>query len=593
MCGIFGYAGNKSNAAQATLDGLKRLDYRGYDSWGIAMLSNGKITIKKEIGKIENITLNPQISSRKSKFAIGHTRWATTGKVTKVNAHPHYASDKSFALAQNGIVENYKELKDNLVKKGHLFKSQTDTEVIVRLIEEKFKKIKDLRKAIQAAFSQLKGRSTIIILTKDNQILAARNGSPLVIGVNQNTNEFYFSSDTLSFALFAQKAIIVNDGELAHLNGELKIYNIRNNREIKYKLEDINLANTKVSKDGFDHYMLKEIFDSPKVITQLLSQDEKTFTEFAKTIKEARRVYTIGSGTAGVAAAQIAFYLRHFAKIEATSLIGADAKEYYPLFTKNDLIIAPSQSGETADVLEVLEIAKKKSVQIASLVNMPGSMMTRISDFKFMCEAGPEICVMSTKVFTAQIAWGYLIAKTVAGQEKEGRTNLLNTAKQIQKYLDNTSNHKTLQKLSRQLKSAKDIFLLGKNQNFQIIKEGMIKIIEGSYRHAHAIPAGDLKHYAITLMEKGIPVITVLSEDETKPEVLNAVSQIRARGARVFAIAPKNNENFDYHISVPDIGETSNILNIIPLQLLAYYLARQLGNNIDKPRNIAKSVTVK
>jgi len=613
MCGIFGYAGNKSNAAQATLDGLKRLDYRGYDSWGIAALSDGKITVIKDVGKIENVTLNSlpaaqalfapctnsteKVQSKlrrvNSHFAIGHTRWATTGKVTKANAHPHYASDKSFALAQNGIVENYKELKDNLVKKGHLFKSQTDTEVIVRLIEEEFKKIGNLRKAIQAAFSQLKGRSTIIILTKDNQILAARNGSPLVIGVNQNTGEFYFSSDTLSFASFAKRAIIVNDGELAHLNGELKIYNIRNNREIKYKFENINLDNTKVSKDGFDHYMLKEIFDSPKVITQLLSQDEKTFTEFAKTIKKARHVYTIGSGTAGVAAAQIAFYLRHFAKIEATSLIGADAKEYYPLFTKNDLIIAPSQSGETADVLEVLEIAKKKGVQIASLVNMPGSMMTRISDFKFMCDAGPEICVMSTKVFTAQIAWGYLIAKTVAGQAKEGRTNLLNTAKQIQKYLDNTSNHKTLQKLSHQLKSAKDIFLLGKNQNFQIIKEGMIKIIEGSYRHAHAIPAGDLKHYAITLMEKGIPVITMLSEDETKPEVLNAVSQIRARGAQVFAIAPKNNENFDYHISVPDIGETSNILNIIPLQLLAYYLARQLGNNIDKPRNIAKSVTVK
>ncbi len=599
MCGIFGYAGNKSNAAQVTLDGLKRLDYRGYDSWGIATLSSGKITIIKDVGKIENVTLNslPREArpgrTKWGQFAIGHTRWATTGKVTKINAHPHYASDKSFALAQNGIVDNYKELKNLLIKKGHLFKSQTDTEVIVRLIEEELKKTEDLRTAIQVAFSKLKGRSTIIILTKDNQILAARNGSPLVIGVNQETGEFYFSSDTLSFASFAQKTIVVNNGELAHLNGQLKIYNIRNNHEIKYKFEDINLTNTKISKGGFDHYMLKEIFDSPKVITQLLIQDEKSFIKFAKTIKKARRVYTIGSGTAGVAAAQIAFYLRHFAKIEAASLIGADAKEYYPLFTNKDLIIAPSQSGETADVLEVLELAKKKGVKIASLVNMPGSIMTRISDFKFMSEAGPEICVMSTKVFTSQIAWGYLIAKTAAGLAKEGRTNLRNTAKQIQKYLDNTDNHKKLHKLSQQLRDAKDIFLIGKNQNLQIIREGMIKIIEGSYKHASAIPAGDLKHYAITLMEKGIPVIAVLSEDSTKPEVLNAVNQIRARGAQVIAIAPKNNESFDYHISVPDIGETSNILNIIPLQLLAYYLARQLGNNIDKPRNIAKSVTVK
>lgn len=602
MCGIFGYAGNKSNAAQVTLDGLKRLDYRGYDSWGIATLSSRKITITKDVGKIEHVTLNSLASPKvaqgdrrrvNSHFAIGHTRWATTGSVTKANAHPHYANDKSFALAQNGIVENYKELKNRLIKKGHSFKSQTDTEVIVRLIEEELKKTGNLRAAIQLAFSQLKGRSTIIILTNDNQILAARNGSPLVIGVNHETNEFYFSSDTLSFASFAKKAIVVNNGELAHLNGKLKIYNIHNNQEIKYKFEDVNISNTRVSKNGFDHYMLKEIFDSPKTITQLLNQDEKTFIELAKTIKKARHVYTIGSGTAGVAAAQIAFYLRHFAKIEAISLIGADAREYYPLFASNDLIIAPSQSGETADVLEVLEIAKKKGVQIASLVNMPGSMMTRISDFKFMCEAGPEICVMSTKVFTSQIAWGYLIAKTAAGEAEEGRENLRSTARQIQKYLDNANHHEKLQKVSKQLKNVKDIFLLGKNQNFQIIKEGMIKIIEGSYKHAHAIHAGDLKHYAITLMEKGVPVITVLSEDETKPEVLNAVSQISARGANVIAIAPKNNESFNYHISVPDIGETSNILNIIPLQLLAYYLARELGNNIDKPRNIAKSVTVK
>lgn len=593
MCGIFGYAGKKSNAAQITLEGLKRLDYRGYDSWGIAALSDGKISVEKKVGKITEAAINSQLSALNSQLSIGHTRWATTGVVNQTNAHPHYASDQSFVLAQNGIVENYKELKKKLLKKGYSFQSDTDTEVIVRLIEYEFKKNPNYRAAICQAFLQLNGRNTIIILTNDNQIWAARDGSPLVIGIGPVKNEFYFSSDILSFAPFAKKAIIINNGELVHLNHKLKIYNINNGNEKKYKFENVTLANTKVNKDGFEHFMLKEIFESPKAITQLINQDEKKYLDLANAIKKARRVYTIGSGTAGVAAAQIAFYLRSIAKIEAVSLIGADAKEYYSLLTPDDIIIAPSQSGETADVLEVLEIAKKNGVTIATLVNMPGSMMTRMSDFKFMCEAGPEICVMSTKVFTSQIAWGYLIARTVAGQIKEGKKDLINLATQITAYLNTPKNHHLLQKTTRLLARTPNIFLLGKQDNYQVLKEGMIKIIEGSYKSASAIPAGDLKHYAITLMEKGTPVITALSEDKNKPEVLNALNQVRARGAKVIAIAPQNNEIFDYHIPIPDTNTTNSIMHIIPLQLLAYYLARRLGNNIDKPRNIAKSVTVK
>lgn len=594
MCGIFGYIGNK-NAAPILLQGLKRLVYRGYDSWGIAVLtdgkpsdSEGKIYVEKKVGKISDIETADNFPQ--STVGIAHTRWATHGGVTQANAHPHFASDKSFVLAQNGIVENYEDLKKFVLRKGYCLISQTDTEVIVRLIEDKLKKNNDLKKAVSSVSQNLKGRNTIIILTKNGEIIAVRNGSPLIIGLNNQTNEIFFSSDVLSFAPFAQKMIVVDNGQLAYAKQDLNIYEIKSGKKITPVVELINLQDNKVDKEGFPHFMIKEIYEAPFVLNKIINDYQK-YLKLAEAIKKAHHVYTIGSGTAGAAAAQIAFYLRKYAKINAISLIGADAEEYSRLFTKNDLIIAPSQSGETADVLDVLEVAKTKKMKIASFVNMPGSMMTRLSDFKFMAGAGPEICVMSTKIFVSQIAWGYLISKISEGKITEGVENLKKLQKIMAIYLKN--NHQTIKSLAKKLIKNKDIFLLSKAQNFQIIKEGMIKIIEGSYLHAHAIPAGDLKHYAITLIEKGVPVIIVASNDSVKADIINAANQVKARGAAIIAISPFKTNNFDYCLKVPDIGETSAVINIIPLQLLAYYMAVELGNNVDKPRNIAKSVTVK
>ncbi|HYK08817.1 MAG TPA: glutamine--fructose-6-phosphate transaminase (isomerizing) [Candidatus Eisenbacteria bacterium] len=591
MCGIFGYIGNRTDAAQIVFDGLKRLDYRGYDSWGVAVESNGEIFIEKKAGKIgdaKDINVLPA-----GKVAIAHTRWATTGAVTQVNAHPHFSTDKSFALAQNGIVENFEELRETVIKKGYTLISQTDTEVIVRLIEEKIKTTKDLFSAVREAFLDLEGRNTIIVITNTSKIYAARNGSPLVIGLNSKTQEAFISSDTLSFSSLADKMIAIDNGEMVVIDGNVAIYNIKSGKQIKHTEEEITIHSSKVDKEGYDHFMLKEIHENPYVINQLLRQDKAQYEELASAIKKAKTVYVIGSGTTGLASAQIAYYLRHFGRIKAISLVGADAREYYELFSKEDLLIAPSQSGETADVLEVLEYAKSRGVKIASIVNMPGSMMTRMSDYKFMCQAGAEICVMSTKVFISHIAWGYLLAKTVEGKFDEGRKNLEIVSKRCEEYLEDAKNAVDIKEISKHLLSKHDVFLLGKSQNFQIIREGMVKIIEATYKHAHAMPAGDLKHYAITLMEKGVPVIVVLSNDEVKTDVNMAINEVRLRGAEVIAIAPAKQENFDFYLSVPDVGETSAILNTIPLQLLAYYMAVGLGNNVDKPRNIAKSVTVK
>lgn len=590
MCGIFGYIGDQ-DAAKVVATGLKRLEYRGYDSWGIAVV-NGQIDMAKKVGSIGD--LEKDLELPKASISIGHTRWATHGGVSEINAHPHYSTDKSFALAQNGIVENFTELKSALTKKGYKFGSQTDTEVIVRLIEEKLKETKDLKSAVQKAFKELEGRNTIILISKDGQVIACRNGSPLVIGKNFQTGEIYLSSDTLSFAPFAKKMHVLDNGQMITIiNKKIGISDLNNGKNIAENFVDIGFEAEKIDKEGFPHFMLKEIFEAPFVLNQLIGQDPKNYQELAEAVKKAKNVYTIGSGGAGVAASQVGFFLRAIGKIKTVSLIGADAVEYGDLFGKDDLIIVVSQSGETTDVLEVIEPAKKKGVKIASFVNMPGSMITRLSDYKFMSGSGPEICVMSTKTFDAQIAFGYLLAKTVVGKGDEGRENLRKLAENLEVYLKDQKNLETLKNTAHKLIKKKDIFLFGKYQNFHIIREGMVKVIEATYKHGHALPSGDLKHYVITLMEKGVPVVIAVSEDKVKSDLLNAVAQVKARGAQIIAIAPKNHPDYDTWIKVPDTGETSAIMNLIPLQLLAYYMAVELGNNVDKPRNIAKSVTVK
>ncbi|HEY4527117.1 MAG TPA: glutamine--fructose-6-phosphate transaminase (isomerizing) [Candidatus Paceibacterota bacterium] len=590
MCGIFGYVGEKRDATEAVMEGLRRLDYRGYDSWGVAVLDKSNIKIEKQVG----IVAKERPTLPEATVGIGHTRWATHGKVSIPNAHPHYASDKSFVLAHNGIVENVEMLKKQLVKKGYEFVSETDTEAIVRLVEEKRKRTKSLEEAVRLAFKELDGRNTIILLGTNGDVIAARNGSPLVLGISKNEKELYFSSDVFSFAPHVDKVLVLNNGEMAVCRAKkFSVFNIASGKKVKLLFEKNKLKDVSVDKQGHPHFMEKEIEEAPFVIRQAVAEEDAKYKKLASAIKKTRNVYCIGSGTAGAAAAQMAYYLREIAGINAKELIGAEAHEYANLIGNGDLLIAPSQSGETADVLEVLEHAKKKGALIASQVNMPGSMMTRMSDYPFMANAGPEICVMSTKIFVSQIAWGYLVAKAVAGELADGKKQLLATARTIEKMLANKAYVEEIKSLAHKLAKKEHIFLLGKGQNLQIIKEGMVKMIEGAYVHAHAIAAGDLKHYAITLMEKGVPVIVAISNDDVKASVRNAVHEVSARGASVIGLAPERHGAFDDYLHVPDTKETSAITTIIPLQLLAYHMAVALGHNVDKPRNIAKSVTVK
>lgn len=384
---------------------------------------------------------------------------------------------------------------------------------------------------------------------------------------------------------------------------EVKLLEIPTGHKRELAFETFTQQQTQVDHEGFPHFMLKEIHETPTVIRQVVQQPDELLKKLAAALKTAPSIYTIGSGTAGIAAAQIAFYLRKFANLHVTSLVGADAAEYVSLFRKGDVLIAPSQSGETADVLEILEQAKQKGCILVSYVNMVGSSMTRMADFPFLAQAGPEICVMSTKIFTSQICWGYLLAKTVAGQIEEGKAELQKLATVAETYLNDKQAAQDRQKLVDFLLPKQDIFLLGKGENLQLIREGMVKLIEGTYAHAHAIPAGDLKHYAITLMEKGVPVIVVCSDDQGYEDSMNAAQEVQARGAEVVIIGPQKLLNqrraqlkeagAEHYLLLPAAGEAGAILAVLPLQLLAYQLTVALGHDVDHPRNIAKSVTVK
>lgn len=593
MCGIFGFCGrqDEKNAASVVLEGLQNLSYRGYDSWGVTVLTQGELHTTKDVGHVPS---NVPKDLPKASIGIAHTRWATHGGVTKVNAHPHASTDGSFVLAQNGIVENFVTLKNQLVEKGYRFISQTDTEVIVYLIEEHLKQSISLHEAVRQAFLELEGRNTIIVLSNQGELLAARNGSPLVVGKGSNIGEWYLSSDTLSFADKVGEVLVVENGQLVTCtpNG-VSLFSIESGQEEQVAFEKLQYAAQKADKAGFSHFMQKEIDETPQVVAQVIAQEVSKLEELATAIKKAKQVYVLGSGTAGIASAQIAFYLRKIAKVNTISLVGAEAQSYFDLFTKDDLIIAPSQSGETADVLEVLEVAQAKGVAIASYVNMFGSMMTRMADYPFMAGAGPELCVMSTKVFTSQIAWGYLLAKVVAGEYADGVIKLTTLKTSMRSYLDDSESHTQLKKVASKLVDPQSIFLLGKSQNAAIVLEGMVKIIEGSYKHAHGLPAGDLKHYAITIMEKGVPVFVLVSNDEARTDSISAATEVKTRGATLIGIGQGKADIFDEFIELPDTGEVAALFNVIPLQLIAYYLTVALGNNVDKPRNIAKSVTVK
>lgn len=598
MCGIFGYVGKEGKTAALILDGLKRLEYRGYDSWGVAVKKTridgqkAKFIMEKHVGKIGNSALCSQLSALSSSLGIGHTRWATHGGVTVQNAHPHLDCPKTIAVVHNGIVENYEELKKRLQRRGHRFLSETDTEVIPHLIEENLKQGKGFTTSVRDAFNEISGRNAIVVAnTVSREIIAVKTGSPLVIGISDG--ELFVASDASALIPHTRKVIFLADLELAVLGDGVKVIQLpkgalvsRSPQIIEWKLEE-------TEKGEFKHFLLKEIFDQGKSIADAINQNEKNIHDFASLIKKSFGTYVVGCGTAGFACRMATYIFSVIAKKHLNFCVGSEFAYFEHFLKPKSLLIAASQSGETADILEAVAAAKKHNSKVLALVNAKGSTLERESDMMLPLKAGPEKAVLSTKAFTAKVAIFYLLAYILAGKYKEGRQILLKTAQAAEDLLNDEKLIRQIRKIANEIYQVNDIYILGRGLSFPLAREAAHKIKEASYIHAEGFAGGEPKHCEISLISKGTPTIVFVPNDETKSAISSNAMEFKSRGAYIIGIAPENQPIFDEWIKVPDLGITSSLVNIIPAQLLAYFLAVKRGLDPDKPRNLAKSVTVK
>ncbi len=593
MCGIFAYKGNKTNGAEIVINGLKKLEYRGYDSWGVAYKCDNEVKIYKEVGKIGEFDFNRSKEKlgfdKKCTLAVGHSRWATHGGVTVANAHPHASQDKTIAIVHNGIIENYLELKENLVKKGYEFKSETDTEVIAQLIQE----YKDLGlvEGIKKALSMLEGRYAILVISdSDDLLIAARRGSPLIVGAGKD--EHFIASDIPAFLEYTRNVMYLDDNQMVIIDNKATFIDLETDREIKKRIVEIDWDTESAEKGEFPHFMIKEISEQKDTISRAINQDPEKIMEIVEEINNAFGTYLIGCGTAGKVCLAGSYLFARIAEKHVNTAFGSEFPSLQQFITDKSLIIAVSQSGETADTLEAIEVAKKKGAKVLSIINVEGSTMDRISDFSIHIKAGPEKAVASTKATTAQMAILTLLAYGCAGKLDEGKFLLLDAASNINDML-NPRYEAHLHKLAEKIKDFESMYVIGKGLNYPMALEAAIKLQEVSYIHAEGFAGGELKHGPIALISEGTPCIVLVGKDETENEIISNAMEIKSRGGYIIGVAPDNHELFDYWIKVPESGNASPIVNIIPIQILAYQLAVLRQNNPDMPRNLAKSVTVK
>jgi len=591
MCGIFGYIGNKKNATDMAVEGLKSLEYRGYDSWGVAWKSGGALDIKKDIGKISGV--NGSEFSDDCSLAIGHTRWATHGGVTVANAHPQMNEDQTIAVVHNGIFENYQELRDELAAKGHVFTSETDTEVAPHLIEEYMKQTNDFAAAVRLACQRFKGRYGILAVhSASDTMVAARTGSPLIVGVEKGSG-YYVASDTPAFMKHTKTVQYIDDGEMVVTNGTSIVFSDIETGEIREKREiGLTIDVQQAEKGDYAHYMLKEIMDQKESIARAVNQNEEEILTIANAIKNARGTFLSGCGTAGKACMAAEYFFSVVAEHHVNFAPASEFKLYHHFLKPESLLIVVSQSGETADVLEAMNVAKSKGSKVLAIVNVVGSSIARAADYTLCINAGPERAVASTKALTGQLAVLLLVSYALAGKLQEGKTLLLETCSMINDML-NPRYVERLRVIADTIKEKEDLYIIGKSWNYPMALEAAIKIQEVSYIHAEGFAGGELKHGPIALIEQSTPCLVLAGNDEVTPDILSNAVQLKARGAHVIGIAPDNNEIFDQWIKVPDAGSAQPIANIIPVQILSYFLALLREKDPDMPRNLAKSVTVK
>ena len=611
MCGIVGYIGTK-NATPILLQGLKRLEYRGYDSAGIAVIENGKIEVKKDKGRVSNLEAVPGINDLKGTIGIAHTRWATHGKPAKENSHPHTDMDGTFAVVHNGIIENYNELKNMLTEKGYKFVSQTDTEIIPNLINYYYKEdhkndeLKVLR-AVRNACMDLKGSFALEIISSNapENMIVVRKDSPLVIGKGHGEN--YLASDIPAILSYTKDFYFINDYEFAVLTKDnVKFYDTDLN-EIKKTTDSIEWDSKGAEKDGYEHFMLKEINEQPKAIRETIGTrlngskvcfDELNFSK--EYLESLNKIYIVACGTAMHAGLVAKNIIEKLCKIPVEVDIASEFRYRDPLIDNKTLTIYISQSGETADTIAALKLAREKGAKTLAISNVIGSSITREADYSIYTHAGPEIAVASTKAYTSQVTMLTLIALYFAEILERGdmekvealKKDLLKLPEKAEEILKNTSK---IQKFAKKIHKEKDMFFLGRGVDYAVSLEGSLKVKEISYIHSEGYASGELKHGPIALIDTGVTVIATMTDKNLLEKSISNVQEVISRGAKVLAITNQDVENkgFDTIIKIPEVTtEISPVLSIIPLQLLAYYISTEKGLDVDKPRNLAKSVTV-
>ena len=592
MCGIFGYIGAKA-AAPLIYTGLMKLEYRGYDSAGIAVNTDNSIEIKKDVGRVADINEKLDFLSMQGNYGIGHTRWATHGGVTQRNAHPHTSNDGKIVVIHNGIVENYQELKRMLQKEGYSFYSETDTETIPNLIQYEMSKGKGFEVAAMDALRQLHGYYAVLVMYEgERKIVGSRNGSPLVVGVGDGEN--YIASDIPAFLEHTKQVMFITDNDFVVLDGdtgEIRFRRLRDGSSYTPPIHSIDWDIDQANKGDFDHFMMKEISEQVDTVKAAANQDKEALFSMADEIRKAKGVFLVACGSSYHACLSASYLFSKVARMHVNVVLASEFRNYEHFLTPQTLVLSVSQSGETIDVLDAVRTARLHGSKVASIVNVMGSSLHRNSDMSLLLNAGPEICVLSTKTYTAQLTVLYLLVYTVAGQYEKGKKTLEYLWNVIY-YQTSESSRNHIKQLAERLQDKEHIFLIGRGLQYPTALEAALKIKEVSYIHAEGFSGGELKHGTIALIDEGTPCI-VFSSKENEKETLSNAMEIKARGGYIIGVNCNYNEVFDFFIKVPDGADLNPVTQIIPIQILAYQLAVLRGCDPDKPRNLAKSVTVK
>ncbi|MBI4257642.1 MAG: glutamine--fructose-6-phosphate transaminase (isomerizing) [Thaumarchaeota archaeon] len=585
-----GYVGGRE-ASSILLDGLRRLEYRGYDSAGIGTIdSKHKLNVVKDVGKVEQLAQKTELGGLRGIAGIAHTRWATHGGVTSENAHPHLSCKQEVAIVHNGIIENYLELRQELEGRGHRFISETDSEVIAHLIEEVYERKKDLLSTLIDVVQRLKGAYAFaaILVDAPNVMVGARQDAPLVVGLGKSEN--FLASDALAFIGNTDRVVFLDNRELVLLTEKnVKIYDFAGNL-IQKPATQIAWELGSVSRREFEHYTLKEIHEQKDAVLQALRQDPRSVDYFVDAVQGAGKVYLTGCGTSFHAALLAKLLFTSYAKIPVEVLLSSEFEQYEGMLDEKSLLIAVSQSGETADVLSAVKAAKKMGARVLSIVNAMGSTLVRESACTLLNNCGPEIGVAATKSFTAQLMIFNMLALRLGHRDDE-LSELWSTGSLVEKALGLEDQ---VREMTERIHVANDFYFVGRSIHHPLALEGALKLKELSYIHAEGMAAGELKHGSLALISEGVPVVVLNPEDATYADTLSNASEVKARGGRIIGVSNKPSKVYDEYIEIPAAPPVLYpVLEAVPLQMMAYYAAISRQQNPDYPRNLAKSVTVK